>query len=275
VTTANPSLNRLWAAEEDWPFPPSGYVFLAQAVERLAPLVVAGWTKGSLGVVAEPILPVIQQVKWREVSGVLSRQRHPLFIAAVVEDHPEREQAYAAAHEISRLLAPRVAEMETAGRKVALWLARAAADGDLVCSYRPKGGGYVRDLPKQWWEGDHWLERFQTCSINPRRPFSSLKATVPSDLCWVFVSVASVEALAERLRDENPPPAWAKGGEAYKVWLGRPQVIAEAQRRTPGRTKQGLADALSAMDRETGGKGNVETITKSLRDHHLWPAGYD
>jgi hypothetical protein len=129
-------------------------------------------------------------------------------------------------------------------------------------------------MPARWWETDFWLERLVSCQLDPLRPYVPLGAR--RELAWIFVSELSLEALARRLEAERPAPAWAKRGveEAYKVWLGRPEVMDEGRRRAPGMSRATLAAALSRMDQESGGKGSVETIKKNLRDHGLWPEGY-
>jgi hypothetical protein len=205
-------LTRFWHKPESWPADPSGYVFLARAVQQIgAAMHGEDWTGQEVVTVLIDPLPARDQAGTRdEVRAFdLLRRHNADFLAR----HEQTRIAWETRENKSgddRLPDTRMtnedwnaaraaARSENDARRHAMTrldavqreIVKRCEAKQLEVAVRSIIGGAMKPLSSALWNTESWHPRFQCCQINVESPFAP--QPFGGDYSWIFVTAASLE----------------------------------------------------------------------------------
>ena len=149
-----------WARPHLWPLDPSGYVFLARAVQAIG------------------------QARFRD--EWTSEEVTTAFVK--LPPGPATQEAQRQ-QEAQRAIFQRL-------RTVQREIVAGCESGELVSAIRLKAGGKMRLVRREWWNTEHWHNRFMMCQLNPSDPFG--RGFEGDNYCWIFLRKESLEKYLQR-----------------------------------------------------------------------------
>jgi hypothetical protein len=215
------SLN-FWAKPQNWPHDPLGYVFLARAVANIGRAVFGDeWTGRESSTEGVRGLPPLRRSSTsdRLHAHEILAQRDPEYLRwRAAEAHSHNATTSMAEVSLSssttKQLPPyytaegwtsewwsaartRMQREEDAQRPIFERLARVQREivircesGELSSAIRPRPGGEMKPVPRNWWNTENWLYRFAFCQLHPTDPFGT---DVSGERhCWIYLTEESL-----------------------------------------------------------------------------------
>jgi hypothetical protein len=250
---------KFWMSSGGWPWDPTGYVFLARAVQEIGKAMYgAEWTG------AEPCTPI----PWDHRTGNGRETISRLEVRAVTQGGlDDFRQAVADFRQAVAEIANKRAEADKVALRLAAvqnYIVRNAEAGIIETASRPIAGGKMEPIESWMWNGD-CSARFFWCQISRRKPFGY--AVGGDDFLFVFLTRSSldraVESLHEvrRLRDReqeaNTEAAHTSGAEKRATALAA--NVLRADRTIP---KKELRERLEAAG---------FSLPRRAFDNRVWP----
>jgi hypothetical protein len=223
------SLN-FWSNPQTWPLDPRGYVFLARAVATIGHAMFGEeWTGKEPGTEAIRPLPALERsstadrlqahvalsrrdpkyVRWRAAeaqgqSTTTSKVVHspsskaPTTVSSHYSAYGWTSEWWSAARtaiqgeqEAQRSILERLAHVQ---REIVI---RCESE-ELKSAIRPRVGGEMNPIPRNWWNTENWAYRFALCQLDPTDPFGS---DVSGERhYWVFVTEESLKQFVAKQR---------------------------------------------------------------------------
>src|SRR4051812_2051632 len=182
-----------WRQQHLWPADPSGYVFLARAVEKIGQAMFGPeWTGKET--TTEPVvaLPEQQEASTKDQLRAyqILKATNPEFAAKERRRQDKSEQTHDMTERTLALTATvtpddwstaqhRVrAQINTASivlrrfASVQREIAKHCESGELISAIRYSAGGAMMGVPRESWNTERWPDRFIWCKMNPKEPYS-------------------------------------------------------------------------------------------------------
>lgn len=211
-----------WQEPQLWPSDPTGFVFLARAVQTIgAAMFGEEWTTKEVTTDLIRQLPNQANAWPAEDTRALLLLNRPVPLgahqhapsdadwatrvirsaqAASARSQLTEEDWSLAQAEIGRLnqaAQPAIRRLGIVQREIV----KCCESGVLASAARPRAGGQMSILATTVWNTEQWHQRFSMCQLNPRKPFDL--GFAGDAYCWIFLTSASLDAFLLNLPAAN------------------------------------------------------------------------